>query len=106
MCEGSQDSVIDSIRQFHSGMLEKRRPLRRLPNDHSFGSLLMLSLPRPSHGGAITPGAFLTVTWVARRGLFFFLRSLRFVESDRRILFTGLRRGNSGPAGGAPCLDA
>jgi hypothetical protein len=33
--------------------MEKRRPLRRQPNDHNFGSLLML---------AVTDGAFLVMT--------------------------------------------
>jgi hypothetical protein len=50
--------------QYHEH-LEKRRPLRRPPNDHKFGSLLML---------AVTAGAFLMVTWVATKGLFFFLQ--------------------------------
>ena len=35
--------------------LEHRRPLRRLPNGHKYGSLLML---------AVTAGAFLLVAWV------------------------------------------
>jgi hypothetical protein len=39
----------------------ERRPLRRQPNDHNFGSLLML---------AVTAGAFLLITWVATTGLF------------------------------------
>jgi hypothetical protein len=39
----------------------ERRPLRRQPNDHNFGSLLML---------AVTAGAFLLITWVATKGLF------------------------------------
>jgi hypothetical protein len=33
--------------------------------DHNFGSLLMV---------AVTAGAFLLVTWVAAKGLFFFLQ--------------------------------
>jgi hypothetical protein len=45
--------------------VEKRRPLRRQPNDHNFGSLIML---------AVTAGAFLLVTWAATKGLFFFLQ--------------------------------
>jgi hypothetical protein len=44
--------------------MEQRRPLRRQPNDHNFGSLIML---------AVTAGAFLLVGWVATKGLFFFL---------------------------------
>jgi hypothetical protein len=45
--------------------MEERRPLRRQPEDHNFGSLMML---------AVTAGAFLLVTWVATKGLFFFLQ--------------------------------
>jgi hypothetical protein len=45
--------------------VEQRRPLRRQPNDHNFGSLLIL---------AATAGAFLMVTWVAMKGAFFFLQ--------------------------------
>ena len=45
--------------------MEEKRPLRRQPNDHNFGSLLML---------AITAGAFLLVTLVASNALFFFLQ--------------------------------
>jgi hypothetical protein len=45
--------------------LEKRRPLRRQPHNHNFSSLIML---------AVTAGAFLLVTWVATKGLFFFLQ--------------------------------
>jgi len=45
--------------------VQQRRPLRRQPNDHNFGSLLML---------AVTAGAFLLVTWVAKKGLFFFFQ--------------------------------
>ena len=45
--------------------LEHRRPLRRQPNDHNFGSLVIL---------AVTAGAFLLVTWIATKGLFFYLQ--------------------------------
>jgi hypothetical protein len=45
--------------------VEQRRPLRRHPNDHNFGSLLML---------AVTAGAFLLVSWIATKGFFFFLQ--------------------------------
>jgi hypothetical protein len=45
--------------------MEQKRPLRRQPDDHNFGSLLMLS---------VTAGAFLLVTWVAAKALFFFLQ--------------------------------
>jgi hypothetical protein len=45
--------------------MEEKRPLRRQPDDHHFGSLLML---------AVTAGAFLLVTWVATKALFFFLQ--------------------------------
>ena len=46
-------------------MLEEKRPLRRQPDDHNFGSLLML---------AVTAGAFLLITWVATKAVFFFLQ--------------------------------
>jgi hypothetical protein len=45
--------------------MEKRRPLRRQPNDHNFGSLIML---------AVTAGAFLLVTRIATTGLFLVLQ--------------------------------
>jgi hypothetical protein len=45
--------------------MEEKRPLRRWPDDHNFGSFLML---------AVTAGAFLLVTWVATKDLFFFLQ--------------------------------
>jgi hypothetical protein len=45
--------------------MEERRLLRWQPNDHNFGSLIML---------AATAGAFLQVTWIATKGLFFFLQ--------------------------------
>ena len=45
--------------------MEEKRPLRRQPDDHNFGSLLTL---------AVTAGAFLLVTWVATKALFFFLQ--------------------------------
>jgi hypothetical protein len=45
--------------------MEEKRPLRRQPDDHNFGSLLML---------AITAGAFLLVTWGAARAVLFFLQ--------------------------------
>jgi hypothetical protein len=45
--------------------VEERRPLRRQRDDHHFGSLLML---------AATAGAFLLVTWIATKGLLFFLQ--------------------------------
>jgi hypothetical protein len=41
-------------------------PTITLPaNDHNFGPLIML---------AVTAGAFLLVTWIATKGLFFFLQ--------------------------------
>jgi hypothetical protein len=46
--------------------LEEPRRLRRPPNDHNFGSLLVL---------AVTVGAFLFVTWIATKGLLFFLQA-------------------------------
>jgi hypothetical protein len=36
--------------------VQEKRPLRRQPNDHNFGSLLIL---------AVTAGAFLLLTWIA-----------------------------------------
>ena len=45
--------------------MEEKRPPRRQPEDHNFGSLLML---------AVTAGAFLLVTWVATKAVFFFLQ--------------------------------
>jgi hypothetical protein len=38
--------------------------MRRHPDDHNFGSLLML---------AVTAGAFLLVTWIATKALLFLL---------------------------------
>ena len=45
--------------------MEAKRPLRRQPEDHNFGSLLML---------AIIAGAFLLVAWVATKALLFLLQ--------------------------------
>ena len=45
--------------------MEEKRPLRRQPDDHHFGSVIML---------AVTAGGFLLVTWVATKALFFFLQ--------------------------------
>jgi hypothetical protein len=45
--------------------MEEKRQLRRQPDDHKFGSLLML---------AVTPGAFLLVTWLATKTLFVLLQ--------------------------------
>jgi hypothetical protein len=45
--------------------MEHRRPLRRQPDSHNFGWLIML---------AVTAGAFLLVMRVATKGLFFFLQ--------------------------------
>jgi hypothetical protein len=45
--------------------VEEKRPLRRQPENHHFWSLIML---------AVTVGAFLLVTWVATKALFFFLQ--------------------------------
>jgi hypothetical protein len=45
--------------------MEERRPLRRQPDDHHFGSLIML---------AVTAGVFLLVSWVATKLLFAFLQ--------------------------------
>jgi hypothetical protein len=43
--------------------------LRRQPGDHNFGSLLMF---------AVTAGAFPLATWIATKGLFFFLQESPF----------------------------
>ena len=48
---------------------KKDVPLRRQSDDHHFGSLLML---------AVTAGAFLLVTWIAREALLMFLRESPF----------------------------
>jgi hypothetical protein len=45
--------------------MEEKRPLRRQPDDHNLGSLVML---------AVTAGGFLLVTWIAAKALFFFLQ--------------------------------
>ena len=45
--------------------MEEKRELRRQPANNYFVSLLML---------AVTAGAFLLVTWVATKALFFFLQ--------------------------------
>jgi hypothetical protein len=45
--------------------MDEKRPLRRQPEDHNFGSLLML---------AVTAGAFLLVVWVATKALFLLLQ--------------------------------
>jgi hypothetical protein len=45
--------------------MEEKRPLRRQPDDHNFGSLVML---------AVTAGGFLLITWIAAKALFFFLQ--------------------------------
>jgi hypothetical protein len=45
--------------------MEEKRALRRQPEDHHFRSLTML---------AVTPGAFLLVTWVATKAVLFFLQ--------------------------------
>jgi hypothetical protein len=42
-------------------MLEEKRHLRRQPDDHNFGSGLML---------AVTAGGFLLVVWVATKLVF------------------------------------
>jgi hypothetical protein len=45
--------------------MEEKRPLRRQPDDHNFGSFIIL---------AVMAGAFLLVTWVATKALFFFVQ--------------------------------
>jgi hypothetical protein len=57
---------MGTFRSAAAGIVSPARiPRRRQPNDHNFGSMLML---------AVTAGAFLLVTWVATKGLFFFLQ--------------------------------
>jgi hypothetical protein len=53
--------------------LEKRRPLRRPPFDHNFGSLLML---------AVTAGPFLPVTWGCKGALFTASRVSNSLKTD------------------------
>ena len=50
----------------YDGRVEEKRPLRRQPEDHNFGSLLMV---------AVTAGAFLLVTWIATKALFLALQA-------------------------------
>jgi hypothetical protein len=59
--------VIDASlnQQVTSPIAGKRRPLGRQPNDHNFGSLIML---------AVTAGSFLLVARVATKGLFFVIQ--------------------------------
>jgi len=45
--------------------VEEKRPMRRQPEDNHFWSLIML---------AVTAAAFLLVTWVATKAVFFFLQ--------------------------------
>ena len=51
---------MDLGRQVTSLVVERRRSLPLHPNDHNFGSLIIL---------AVTGGAFLLVAWVATKGL-------------------------------------
>jgi hypothetical protein len=62
---GKSLGKVGIVEQMPANDSEKRRPLRHQPNDHNFGSLLML---------AVTAGAFLLVSWVATNGLFLFLQ--------------------------------
>jgi hypothetical protein len=48
---------------------KKDAPCAGSPDDHHFGSLIML---------AVTAGAFLLVVWVATKALFFFLQEAPF----------------------------
>ena len=45
--------------------MDERRPLRRQPENHNLGSLIVL---------AVIAAAFLLVVWVATKALFFFLQ--------------------------------
>lgn len=47
--------LTDNIRKFGLGAMDERQSLRRQPDVHNFGFLMML---------AVTAGAFLLVTWV------------------------------------------
>ena len=51
--------------------MEEKRPLRRQPENHHFGSLMLL---------AITAGAFLVVVWVATKALFVSFKSHQSLE--------------------------
>jgi hypothetical protein len=53
------------------GSIEEKRPMRRQPDDHHFGSLIML---------AVTAGAFLLVTWWSPRRFSCSSKSLRSLE--------------------------
>jgi hypothetical protein len=53
-------------------MLEEKRPLRQQPDDHNFGSLLML---------AVTAGAFLLITWVTTKAVLSSSKGLQFLEN-------------------------
>ena len=55
----------DRDNEDYSQAMEGKRPLRRQPENHHFGSLIML---------AVTAGAFLLVTWVATKSLFVFVQ--------------------------------
>ena len=57
--------LTDNIRKFGLGAMDERQSLRRQPDVHNFGSLMML---------AVTAGAFLLVIWIATKGLFLFLQ--------------------------------
>ena len=55
----------DRDNEDYSQAMEGKRPLRRQPENHHFGSRIML---------AITAGAFQLVTWVATKSLFVFVQ--------------------------------
>ena len=57
LCELSL--AVATIARASREPMEEKRPPRRQPNDHNFGSLLML---------AVTAGGFLLVVWVATKG--------------------------------------
>ena len=75
--------------------MEKRRPLRRQPNPHNFGSLIML---------AVTAGAFLLVTWGGMKAVFLASFGLPLVkvadltESDANLLASVYRVTNKAVA--------
>jgi hypothetical protein len=57
----SQEGAVDDFSAAKCHERVERRALRRQPNDHHFGLLLM---------PPVTAGAFLLVTWIATEGAF------------------------------------
>ena len=61
------EPAVDGSIRVYLQRAEKRRPLRRHPNDYNFDSLIVL---------AVIAGAFLLVTWVATKGFSSSFKSL------------------------------